>query len=318
MTKRQKQNLGMGLVFLVVGVVVFAVLKMMEGTVVVKNNQEYVYTVDPNVYLIMFIISLIGLLIIMLTVAEYRWQARTGEEVNVIDLIRKKEKVPEQKILAEPAKEVPEPKQKQEKTPNKKKKPEPPGSKAPQPAREKAHEPVKRNRPERTPKQEPEKIAQNVPEPVHVQEMLPVLSNGPELAKEPEPIQVEAPALVPEIAPLPVMEEEPEPVPIQQPEPIIGKEPEPIQTKVPEPAPQAIPNPMIVKALESAQTSKSAENWQDPAKPERFIPIKVKALGRCPMCGKVIVLGQVECIKCGWKVITEKIVQLDQDIDPDN
>ena len=120
MTKRQKQNLGMGLVFLVVGVVVFAVLKMMEGTVVVKNNQEYVYTVDPNVYLIMFIISLIGLLIIMLTV-EYRWQARTGEEVNVIDLIRKKEKVPEQKIIAEPAKEVPEPKQKQEKTPNKRK-----------------------------------------------------------------------------------------------------------------------------------------------------------------------------------------------------
>jgi len=37
-------------------------------------------------------------------------------------------------------------------------------------------------------------------------------------------------------------------------------------------------------------------------------PVKVKAVGRCPICGKVILLEQVECVKCGWKVIPKQLV----------
>ena len=118
MTKRQKQNLAMGIVFLAVGIAVFAILKSMEGGIVYKNSVQYVYTVDPNVYLIMFLISLIGVLIVLLTLAEYRWQSRSGEsEVNLIDLIRKKEPIP--------APKAPAPKPKKENAPKKSKEPEP-------------------------------------------------------------------------------------------------------------------------------------------------------------------------------------------------
>jgi hypothetical protein len=35
---------------------------------------------------------------------------------------------------------------------------------------------------------------------------------------------------------------------------------------------------------------------------EKVIPVKVKAIGRCPRCLKVVVEGQTDCQNCGWHV----------------
>ena len=44
---------------------------------------------------------------------------------------------------------------------------------------------------------------------------------------------------------------------------------------------------------------------------EVYDPIKVEALGRCPVCGKVIAVGQEECVKCHWKVEPDGLVRFE-------
>ena len=40
LTKRQKLNLGMGLAFLAIGIIVFVILRMMEGNIILKNGRN--------------------------------------------------------------------------------------------------------------------------------------------------------------------------------------------------------------------------------------------------------------------------------------
>jgi hypothetical protein len=82
-------------------------------------------------------------------------------------------------------------------------------------------------------------------------------------------------------------------------------EPEPVIEAEVGPA-QAIAGPAEVSDAESA-VAPAAE----PVKSERYVPLKVEAIGRCPMCGKVVVIGSPECFKCGWKVVPENLVGFD-------
>ncbi len=112
MNRRHKINLGIGVALLAAGIIIFAILKIMEGNVVVKDGQELVYTVDPNVYVVMLVIALLGVLIIFLTVADYRWRIRGNEtDVSFTDLIRSGGKKPVPKTPGTVKGKIPKPNQ---------------------------------------------------------------------------------------------------------------------------------------------------------------------------------------------------------------
>ncbi len=303
MTKRQWQNIGMGMAFLVVGIIVFAVLKMMEGNIINKDGKDYIYTVDPNVFLVMFLIMLIGLLIIFLTLVEYRWQSRSGEtEVGIMDLIRKKEPAPRTEPVKE--KEVPD--------------------------WRKRREDAGRTNEGQAPKKAPVKVQAKEPtlplpgqtEPVIVKKPEPpAKATEPALQKKPEPVLNMGPAPI---------GKEPEPLPVKNIEPVVQKGMEPEVMMGSAPIPQGVPDmikvkgpeqevPKIPEPKESAQpvlaqpimnTETTQKDASEQPKMEKLVPIRVEAIGRCPMCGKVIMLNQVECFKCGLKVNPKKLMPI--------
>ena len=337
MTKRQKQNLAMGIVFVAVGIAVFAILKSMEGGIVHKDGRQYIYTVDQNEYLITFLISLVGVLIILLTLTEYRWQSRSGEsDVNIIDLIRKKKPIPTPKKSKEPLrdnaskrsnkgveplpkkeqppKRAPEPAKQKTPEPAVQRGPKPVNAKGPEPVRGKVTVPIVQKQPQPIVKKEPEAVRKTEPKPVIEKVPEPVALKPAELVKKeeprpvkpigPEPVKVLKPEVVQKVEP------RPEPVPIivppPLPEPVRVNEPKVVQKKEPEPIPVPITAPTTIP--EPVQKAEPVPI----VKPEPIklvvAPVKVEALGRCPICGKVILLNQVECVKCGWKVVPGNLV----------
>lgn len=311
MTKRQWQNIGMGMAFLVVGIIVFAVLKMMEGNIINKDGRDYIYTVDPNVFLVMFLIMLIGLLIIFLTLVEYRWQSRSGEtEVNIMDLIRRKEPAPQTEPVQ--AKEVPDWKKRREEA-----------------ARNKVGQLPKKG-PEIVQAKEISRPLKGRPEPVTVKKPEPpAKAMEPALQKEPEPIRNKTPEPVLNLGLAPNVMKAPEPLPVKNVEPVQkGMESDlemgsrPIPESVPDTIKMEGPGPKVPNILEpkepaqpvQAQPIINTETVQKgaPVAPqmEKLVPIRVEAIGRCPMCGKVIMINQVECFKCGLKVNPKKLMPI--------
>jgi hypothetical protein len=180
MTNRHKLNLGMGMAFLAFGIIVLVSLRLLEG-IVVQNGQQYIYSVDPNVYLILLLIAFVGLTIVLLTVVESRQQR--GSEAEGKD-----------------------------------------GE---------------------------------------------VLRNDPNGTAEPLLDAGKVPAM--------------------------AAETQPLQRIIPKPIPRT-------------ERPKGAVS----------VPLKVEAIGCCPMCGKVILMEQSECVKCGWKVVQNKAVPLPElGSDPD-
>jgi hypothetical protein len=290
MTKRQWQYLGIGLAFIAVGIGVFAVLKFLEGNVVIKNGEEYVYTVDPNVFLIMVVIALIGVLIVMLTFVEYRWQARSGEnDVRVIDLIRKK---------------APEPVQK--------KKPERMTEKAP---RKKVTVPPLKAEPEPVRGKVPVKIVRNAAETIRTRTVEPVRRAEMEPAHEkvPEPLVKKELETVPNNIPGPMPRMEMEPEKAIELDTVLRIEPEPIKIEQPGESPVKDTQPTILtEPARAIPPEPMVMHPPEPPKPERIIPVKVEAIGRCPMCSKVILLDQKECVKCGLRVDRKKLLPLER------
>ena len=264
MTKLQNQNLSIGLGILAVDVILFIILGSMEGNIVIRNGQEYVYSVDAKVYLIMLLIAVIGVTIVLLTVVEYRKQSSPGRnDVNDIDMNRRKSEEPDQTMTEKPTKdERPEWKKRKDR------------------ARE------KRKELETADQIGSRSDRLKVPEPMLVK-IVPVTMNDPEPIPAMEPVTAKVSELI---------RTNGQTINKAEKEPAKADEPRPVQRIAP-------------KAIPRAELAKSA----------KFIPVRVEAIGRCPMCGKVIVLDQAECFKCGWKVIPKKLVPLPEpDSDADD
>jgi hypothetical protein len=272
MTKRQKMNLVLGLSFLVAGIAVFAILRMMEGSIVLKDGQELVYTVDPYVYGVMAIITIVGVLIIAFTLAEHRRQSRrTGKVKGLSDPIDRKKGTPTQKKTGTVKGRGPDPKQRTGKAQKK-------GAlakKADVPMKGGVTEQAKRKRLEPAKPKEPDVV----------------------LIKKQQTIQAETEESV--------AIKEPRPTELALSESTTKVEPETITNGVTETTKTRMIDPAIIAAPEPTQDP-------GPARPERYLPVKVEALGRCPVCGKVIVVGQTECFKCGWKVQPENLAGFDR------
>ncbi len=65
MSKRPKLNLGIAVAFLTISITTLILLRSMEGSIVVQNGQQYIYSVDLNVYMILLLTAFIGVAIIL-------------------------------------------------------------------------------------------------------------------------------------------------------------------------------------------------------------------------------------------------------------
>ncbi len=331
MTKRQWQNIGIGMAFLMVGIVVFAVLKLVEGSIVNKDGRDYIYTVDPNVFLVMFLISLIGLLIIFLTFVEYRWQSRSGEtEVNIMDLIRKKEPAPP----TEPVQEKEEPDWKRRREEARKNMENQASMRGPENVQAKeSFRPVKSQtgpvivkNPGPSPARTKGPGLQKKPEPIRnrTQETVQKIVAEPVRMVSPEPNVITAAGVKAQQAYEPVLKKSPEPFSAQEPKPLPVKTAEPVMQKGPKPDADIGSRPILESVPEKIITKEPEQKVPKIAGPkepvqkgapeqpvtEKLVPIRVEAIGRCPMCGKVIMLNQVECFKCGLKVNPKKLMPI--------
>jgi hypothetical protein len=271
MTRRQMVYLGLGIAFLLVGVIVASVLWTMEGNVINKDGQELIYTVDPNVYVVMLIISLIGVLIILLTVAENRWQRQNdGKDVGLLDLIGwKGEKKGPVKQRAPGGKG---PKNKPGNVPVRKDQGSPP---------KRIQEPLGKKGTERS-----ERKANDFSE---------KRGTGTARAKRREAARPETEISIDEMA---------TPDLFRGPGPVTGTGSATKSLGVLDPSSERMVGT-------DAQNPSVTTCGSVTASPESIVPIMVESLGRCPMCGKVIVLGRTECVKCGWKVVPERMIQFE-------
>jgi hypothetical protein len=250
MTKRQRLNLGIGVAFLAVSIILLVLLRSREGGVVVQDGQQYIYSVDPNVYMVLLLIAFIGVTIILLTVVESRQQSGSGDvEGNDSEMFRRT-------------------------------------------THETVQEPNAPQNKVRTLEWEKKDEQQRKRESSGQQ-------NDPELAViGTRPESRECAGTMTMKGQLPMNREEP----VQKyAEPVKDAGRVPAMTDETGPAQRALPKPIP---------------WSERTKGAKFVPLEVEAIGRCPMCGKVILRDQSECIKCGWKVVLNKIGPLPDDSDP--
>ena len=227
----------MGIALLAVSVIIMLILKSMEGSIVTRDGQEYAYSVDPIVYQIMLVIALIGVMVVLLTYDEYRWQKRNGKVDDTVDMNQGR-------------------------------------------------------------------TMENLPG--HAAG--PAAGNNPDQQKKQDRIRVLSELkLHPNRRPEPPQDTVPGPVTTRQ-EPVIHEPHHNDQEERPARTAEELPGP--------AQVEEQGTTPQP--RPVKFIPVRVMAVGRCPMCGKVIVLDQKECFKCGWNVVPSKLVPFEPDTDSFN